>query len=110
MVFFFFFPDTAVGVKFRGGESSNMRPRPLVLRKEGDGNQDFRSEGGGLRLRLLVWGRRIEVCTLGSDGMGLVPERCWVLGFSGAHNRQTPSEGLEEKARVWTLWVGGIWW
>lgn len=30
-----FFPDTAVGVKFRGGESSNMRPRLLVLKRKG---------------------------------------------------------------------------
>lgn len=78
-----FSPDTAVGVKFRGGESSDMRPRPLVLRKEGGRNQDSRSEGGALSLGPLVCGRKAEVCILGSEGIGLVPERCCVLEFSG---------------------------
>lgn len=63
-----------------------------------------------MSLRPLAWGRRAEVCILGSDGIGLVPERCWVLEVSGVHSRQTASEGLWEKARVWTLWVGGRWW
>lgn len=65
---FFFFPDAAVGIKFRGGESSNMRPRPLVLRKERTG---VREKGWALG----PWvRRRAEVCILASDGRGLGPK------------------------------------
>lgn len=64
----FFFPDAAVGVKFRG-ESSNMRPRPLVLRKERTGVREKGwALGPGLRRR------RAEVCILASDGRGLGPQ------------------------------------
>lgn len=64
-----FFPDAAVGVKFRGGESSNMRPRPLVLRKE-------RTEVIEKGWALGPWVRRrtTEVCILASYGRGLGPK------------------------------------
>lgn len=69
----FFSPDTAEGVKFRGGESSNRRPRPLLLREEGAGvgTLGLGEEGWGLGRWVR---RRAEVCILASDGRGLGPK------------------------------------